>query len=186
MTSLGAVRVARRYAMALLRTAERLNRVEEVRQDLEVLVAARRASPVMQRVLDSPLVPGPEKLRMMARALANAEELTRRFVDLLIRKRRADILPAIYEEYVRCADEAAGIARAYITSALPLTLDQEAEIAAALRRMLGRPVQTTVYVEPSTLGGVSVRVGDTVWDGSIRGTLETIREHIMAEATIIV
>lgn len=184
MITIGASRIARRYALALLKTAERLDRVEVVRRELDAVVASRRGNAAMQRVLDSPLVPAAEKRRIMARALAGADELTRRFVDLLIVKRRTDLLPAILEEFKRCADEAAGVARAQVTSASPLTEEQLRRLAEAMQRLLDRPVEIEHRVEPAMLGGVAVRVGDTVWDGSIRGALEAMRERVLAESAM--
>lgn len=184
MSTLGATRVARRYALALLNTAARLDCVEAVRRDLEALTAARRQSPAFQRVVDSPLVSLDDKRRILREALRDAEELTRRFVDLLVVKRRVDLLPAVFEEYVRSADEARGIARVYVTSAAPLSDDDRARIASVMRRRLGRDVHLIVRVEPALLGGVTVRVGDTVWDGSVRGALEVMRERMVRESSL--
>jgi len=184
MRTLGTVKIARRYATALFRTADRFGRVENVRTDLEALVEARRQSPAFHRVMDSPLVTRPDKRRIVEHALSSADEITRRFVVLLVDKDRVEVLPAIYEEFTRCADEAAGIARAYATSAAPLTEEQTARLAEAISKLLNRPVYLQVRVEPDMLGGVSVRVGDTVWDGSIRGALEAMRERMLMESAM--
>ncbi len=184
MTTLGSARIARRYALALLHTAERMDRVEAVRHDMEALITARRDSPAFHRVMDSPLVPSAEKRRMVERALTGADEITRRFMDLLIAKRRTDILPAIYEEYTRGADEAAGVARAFVTSAAPLSDAQLVRLEEAIRQRLNRPVLLHVRVEPAMLGGIAVRVGDTVWDGSVRGALEAMRETMLLESAM--
>lgn len=184
MTGLGETRIARRYASALFATARRLGRDETVRADLDAIMEVRRESTALQKLLDSPLVPATQKLEMTDRALASADEVTRRFLHLLIAKRRTDILPAIYEEYQRCADTAAGVARAYVTSAAPMSEAERAHLADALARRLDRPVQMHVRVEPAMLGGIAVRVGDTVWDGSIRGALETMREQMLEESAM--
>jgi F-type H+-transporting ATPase subunit delta len=182
MTGLGEARVARRYAGALFAAARRLGKTEQVAADLHSLVEARRDSPALRRVLESPLIPSDRKREMMQRSLAGMEDLTRAFVDLLIGKRRADVLPAIREEYRRCADEAEGVSRAYVTVAAPITDAELAELSAALAARCGRRVDLEVRVEPAVLGGVMVRIGDTVWDGSVRGALETIKEEMLAES----
>lgn len=184
MMTLGAAKVARRYARALLNTAAKLGRVEAVREDLGALVMARRQSPALQRVVDSPMVSVPEKRRIMQEALAGADEVTRRFVDLLITKRRIDLLTFIYEEYQNCADEAAGVARVFVTTAAPLSPEETARIEAVMRAKLGRDVRLEVKSETALLGGIAIRVGDVVWDGSIRGALETMRERMVLEASL--
>jgi len=184
MTGLGEARVARRYATALFAVAGKMGKAAAVQHDLGAIVDARRESPALKRVLESPLVPASEKHAMLDRALAGGDEVTQAFVHLLVNKRRADVLPAIYEEYVRCADEAAGVARAYVTTAAPLSSTLCDDLSLALTQHLGRPVQMHVNVEPALLGGVSVRVGDTVWDGSVRGALETMREQMLAQSAM--
>jgi len=184
MTGLGEARIARRYATALFGVARKLGTAEAVQHDLDAIVEARRESPALTRVLESPLVSASEKHAMLDRALAGVDDVTRAFIHLLVNKRRTDVLPAIYEEYVRCADEAAGVARAYVTTAAPLSGPLCDELSEALTRHLGRPVQMHFHVEPALLGGVSVRVGDMVWDGSVRGALETMREQILAESAM--
>jgi len=184
VTTLGAAKVARRYALALMNTAARFGRVETVRADLEALVASRRQSTVLQRVVESPLVSLPEKRRLIQEALADADEITRRFADLLLRRKRFDLLPAIYEEYLRCSDEAMGVARVYVTTAAPLSNEEAARIQEAMQRRMGRQVRLHVQVEAALLGGISIRVGDTVWDGSVRGALEVMHERMLRESSL--
>lgn len=182
MTGLGDARVARRYASALHAVAVRLNRHEIVRADLSALAVSARESSALRRVLESPLVPAPDKQALIDTRLTGLDEITRSLLRLLVRKGRMDALTAIHEEYERCADEAAGVARAFVQSAAPLSDTQNAELQAALSAKLGRPVLLNVRVEPEVLGGISVRIGDTVWDGSIRGALEDMREQMLEES----
>lgn len=185
MTALSEGRVARRYAGALFAAARRLGRVAEVDADLQSILEARRDSPAFRQVLESPLIPAERKKRIMERALSGVEPLTRAFMDLLISKRRTDALPAIREEYRRFADEAAGIARVHVTVAAPITESELAQLRAALETQCGRRVELNVRVEPAVLGGVIVRIGDTVWDGSVRGALETMKEEMLAESAVV-
>jgi len=182
VTGLGEARVARRYAGALFATARRLGRSEAVDADLQSIIDARRDSPALRRVLESPLIPAERKREMMDRSLAGVDAVTRALVDLLITKRRTDVLPAIREEYRKCADEAAGVSRAFVTVAAPITDAELAQLAAALTTRCGRQVSVEVRVEPAVLGGVVVRIGDTVWDGSVRGALEAIKEEMLTES----
>jgi len=186
VTGLGESRVARRYAGALFATAQRLGKVAVVEEDLQALLDARRESLALREVLESPLIPADRKREMVGRALAKLDELTRAFVDLLISKRRADALPAIREEYRRFADEAAGIARVHVTVPAPITDAERAQLDAALEARCGCKVELQVRVEPAVLGGMIVRVGDTVWDGSVRGALEAMKEEMLAESAVAV
>jgi F-type H+-transporting ATPase subunit delta len=182
MTALGEARVARRYAGALFAAAQKLGKTAQVDADLQSILEARRESAAFRQVLESPLIPADRKRAIVERALAGVDPLTRAFVDMLIAKRRADALPAIREEYRKCADDAAGIARAHVTVAAPITDAELAQLSAALEAQCGRRVQLQVKVEPAVLGGVVVRIGDTVWDGSVRGALEVMKEEMLAES----
>jgi ATP synthase F1 delta subunit len=99
---------------------------------------------------------------------------------LLLERRRIGLLPAIASEYERLLDDARGIIAATVTSAVPLT---EADIEAVrqrVERMTSSSVRLTSTVDPSLIGGLTVRVGDRLLDASVRGRLERLRYQLAA------
>jgi F-type H+-transporting ATPase subunit delta len=93
------------------------------------------------------------------------------FIKLLVENRRLDVLPEIVAHYEVQRAEAEGTVQAQVTSAYALTAEQQQKIAAALQTRLGRAIEVTNTVDQSLLGGVIIRAGDTVIDGSARGQL---------------
>ena len=103
-------------------------------------------------------------------------------VQLLARRGRISILPAVAAEYRRLLNEERGILEALVTSPAPL---DEADLDALRRKieaMTGARVEITGAVDPALIGGLTVRVGDTLIDASVRGRLERLRERLTDSA----
>jgi|DewCreStandDraft_4_1066084.scaffolds.fasta_scaffold68681_2 F-type H+-transporting ATPase subunit delta len=175
-------RVAKRYANALFNAAQRSQRTDAVQADLDGLMAAWNASADFRRLMLSPRIGVERKKSLVSQLFAETTEpLTQRFLRLLIEKRREDVLPAVQEEFQRRADDARGLLRATAMVATPISPAEEEALRTSLAERTGRTVQLAVTVEPAIIGGVVVRMQDTVLDGSIRGALERIREHMLQD-----
>ena len=103
-------------------------------------------------------------------------------VQLMLRRGRIEELPRVASEFRRLDDERQGIVHAAVTSAAELTQDEIRELTARLERSTGGRVALDVEVDPSLLGGLVVRVGDRMIDGSVRGRLERLRNQLLAGA----
>jgi len=101
-------------------------------------------------------------------------------VRLLDQRGRLTLLPAIAAELTRLLDAMRGVVAATVTSAAPLEKDEIAEIAARLESMTGQTVKLDTAVDPSLIGGLTVRVGDRMIDASVRGRLERLRDQLVA------
>jgi F-type H+-transporting ATPase subunit delta len=91
-------------------------------------------------------------------------------------------LPRVAEQFRRLDDERQGITQATATSATALTPDEVRAITARLEQSTGGRIELDVQVDPSLLGGLVVRVGDRLIDGSVRGRLERLRNQLMSGA----
>lgn len=173
------ITVARRYAQALLEEAEREASLERVDADMEMIQASMEGSRELVRFFESPVIPRSRK-EVIVRELfgTHVHGLTLRFLLLLIEKEREDVFPAIVRAYRAQRDRQLGITEARARVAQPLTAVEEQKLVRALERMTGRRVRLAVQQDPSILGGAIVRVGDTVYDGSIRHQLESLREQL--------
>ncbi len=182
MSRVADVKVARRYARALFHAAQKLNRVDAVQNDLVTLVSLWNQNPTLEKALESPLFPADKKNALIDQLFAkDTEPLTRSFLHLLVEKRREEILRTVQEEFRILSDEARGLVRAEATVAAPLTDMDHAALVKGLQTRTGKQVELNVRVDPIILGGVVVRMQDTVIDGSVRGALERLREQMLLE-----
>lgn len=171
---------ARRYAKALFELAREEGRVQEVRDELRGLRTLLEQNADLQDVLLQPLHPVAERRAVLA-ALADrmgASVVLHHFYAYLIDQRRLVDYSAIESEYERLADEAAGLRKARVRSAAPLSSEQQQRLQRALEARLGGEVELELDVDPELLGGVVAQVGDTVYDGSLRSQLDQLRARL--------
>jgi len=176
------VKAAKRYSKALFGVAQEKGLVEQIRADLRNACAIVEGMPELATFMVNPLVPREAKQRLLAKGLSEAlsPELMD-FLRLLIRRDRCGLLSAVLEQFELLADEAAGVVRARVRSAVPLTEPEKAHLAAAVQRRFGRrPI--IQYVEtPELIGGVRMRVWDTVIDDSLQAALVHLREQLRSK-----
>jgi F-type H+-transporting ATPase subunit delta len=176
-------RAAKRYATALFETAQKQGKLDTIERDLDTVLDLMRLTPALRKVWESPLMPAGHKRKLVSDVLGpSLDGLTLSFLRLLVDKRREDILAAARDELHRQADTARKLVRAEAIFAIAPTLDEQASLIRSLEQRTGENVDLTVHVDPSILGGVVVRMQDTILDGSVRGTLERLREQLLQEA----
>ncbi len=172
--------LSRRYARALADAVPEEEGLRRVSGELEVLAGALAESPAFRRLVGTAERSRREKAALLERI---AESLglsapTRRLLRLLARKRRTGLLVGLAEAFRREADRRLGIERAELVSAVPLSEEQRARLAAKLERLLGAQVVLSEEVDESLIGGYQLRVRGRTYDGSLRGRLTKIRERI--------
>ncbi len=173
--------VAERYARALFMVAERRGEVFEALEDLRGVLALVEADPRLDAFLRSPQVPLPRKRALVTSAIGGrVVEPVARFVDLMLRKKRLELLAgalAALEKQVRAWQ---GLQEAEAVSAVPLTEDERGRLHARLERVTGLTLELKTRVDPDLIGGLYVRIGDRVMDRSVRGLLGSLRERLVA------
>jgi F-type H+-transporting ATPase subunit delta len=175
-------KVAKRYARALFNAAQKTGKTDAVRRDLAIFETLWSQVPDLRRALESPLVPAEKKRSIIDQAFSKeVNSLSRQFLHLLVDKRREEILPVVGEEFVQLSDAARNLVRAYATVASPLDDLQRAAMVESLERRTGKTVDLQVMVDAEVIGGAVIRLQDTVIDGSVRGTLERIREEMLRD-----
>jgi F-type H+-transporting ATPase subunit delta len=172
---------ARRYAEALFECVRQAS-FEQFAKDLELAVDLT-ASKEAEHFLDNPVLPAGERQAVVDRVLGDrVAEPVRRLVDLLVQRGKVDQLGDIAAEYRRLLNRQEGIVDALAKTALPLTEEETEKLRRKVGEMTGRTVHLTVEVDESLLGGLTVRVGDTLYDASVRGRLERLRDRLVAGA----
>lgn len=172
--------LARRYARALLEVGLAKKTHEKLGQEVDELAASFAASRDLAEALTNPVFPRTQRRQVLEAVLQRmmAQPETRNFALLLLERERITYLPAIARELRIMVDEQVGRVRAQVTSARPLAADQVTQIQQSLERVSGKKVLLEKREDASLIGGVVAKLGDTVYDGSVRTQLERMREEI--------
>lgn len=171
--------VGSRYAEALYAIAEREKSVDAIEQELIAVDAVVRENRDLQKVLYHPRITSEDKKSLLSELLSGkVSQVTMEFLNLLVDRQREQFLSDIVDYYINLANKARNITEARISSAIELTAEEKKAMAALLDKITGKKVETSFSVDPSLIGGVVVRIGDRVIDGSIRTRLATLREHL--------
>ena len=165
------------YASAMLTVAQAEGVVERVEDELFKVARTVEGSDPLRSTLTDPAIPVERRAGVVDELLGKrAHPLTTAITSFVVGAGRAHDLPAIVDAFVARAAEARAEAVAEVRTAYPLDADQQARLADALGRATGKRVSVKVIIDPTVLGGIVARVGDTVIDGSVRSRLEQLRE----------
>lgn len=176
-TDIGRGRIGATYAKAFLGVAENSGRPEELLKELQGLVAqVIDRFPDFDRTLSSPRLSVEEKQAMIDRVFGGrvSDEMLR-FLHVVSQHGRIDCLREIAESAVEQYQAARGMVTVNVITAAPINNDLQQRIRQALSDKLGRQVELKVSVDADILGGLVVRIGDTVFDGSIANQLQQLR-----------
>ena len=173
---------AKRYAEAAFQLATRDKALDEFGDGL-ALAAGQLSDADVLGVLRNPARPLADRIRLVDALLAKrVPEPVLKLVGLLVERGKIDRIAAVEAEYRRLLNEQRGVVAAVATSAAPLDKAETQALAQKLAQMTGRTVDLSVEVDESLIGGLTVRVGDTLYDASVRGRLERLRERLVAGA----
>jgi ATP synthase, F1 delta subunit len=172
-----------RYANALADVALAQGAAAPVMQQLGDFATAYESSSELRNFLASPAVSKTEK-RGVAEKIATrlgASKIVSNFLFVVIDHRRTQELPEIFQSFQKVVRERQGIAEAEIFSPTALNDAQKKEMTQALEKLTGKKVEAKFSLDAKLLGGALVRLGDTIYDGSLRNRLDDMRERLTAE-----
>ena len=173
--------LARRYGQALLTLAEAQSIQRQVADELKTLVALIGREPMLKACLANPTIPVGAKQAILDEIMTPVfNSLTRDFVGLLVRNRRAILLAELVQFLEARLDEEAGRVEVRVESALPITDADQADFLRRLTQWLNKKVELEITVVPELLAGITILVGDRLVDGSCRGQLTRMRQVLMA------
>ncbi len=169
--------LAGRYAAALLDLAEEKKALDAVAEDLRGLKVLLDSSDDLLRLTRSPLYGREEKAAAMAAILdkAKAQEITKNFVQVVARNRRLFALREMIDAYLAELARRRGEVTAKVTSAQALSDTQKDKLVQSLKDAIGGKVQVDVTVDPTLLGGLVVKVGSRMIDGSLKTKLQKLK-----------
>ena len=173
--------LARRYAKAVIEIGQANNILDKMGADLRSLAKAMKDSAELQSVLTNPAIRRADRRRVIDGLLQaiGAQPLTKNLVYLLLDSERMSSVPSISREVDAMIEARSGRVTAEVTSAKPLEIAQLTEITVALEKLSGKKVTVTKHEDESLLGGVIAKLGDTVYDGSLRTQLRNLRDDLI-------
>jgi F-type H+-transporting ATPase subunit delta len=178
--------ISSRYASALVDVVlDPKSQVQppDVVRELRAFEAVLAESVELRHALASPSVPLARKRAVIARItdMLGSGRVTRNFLFVLNQHRRMDALAAVIESFEVLLDERLGFSRGHITSAQELNPAQRTQLEAELGRLTGRRMRLKFETDAGLIGGIVARIGSTVFDGSVKGRLETLGRQLSAE-----
>jgi F-type H+-transporting ATPase subunit delta len=181
----GQEQLATNYAKALLGAAATAGATDTVLEEFDALLSdVLDELPHLEAVLAAPRVPVDTKLTMIDRAFRGRLSPTMlHFLKVVCRHRRFDSLRVIHRMVHKLFDELTGRVAVEIRAAAPLDEALRARVAERLEQISGRKAVVSVVIRPELIGGFEVRVGDTVYDGSVAGRLESLRKTTVEQAS---
>ena len=175
--------VASRYARAFadLLFEQRVD-AAKIAEQLRAVVAWLQQSQPLREVWENPSVPAEQK-RAVLDALAQKADLPkllRNFVAVILDHHRSGLLPEIAQQFQEELNQRLGLAEADVTSARELSVEERRRLETQIKSVTGKSVTARYATDAGLLGGALVRVGSTVYDGSVRGQLERLKEQLIA------
>lgn len=168
---------AKRYAQAAFALALQAGQLEVWQRDLAeaaILASDERTA----SLLENPRLPHAHRTAALTRALPDTSALALNLVQVLLAKRRLRLLPAVAAAYQELLDTQRGIQHATVTSAVPLDPGLQERLTRALAERIGKAIVLDTRVDPEIVGGLAVRVGDQIIDGSARSKLAGLRQAL--------
>jgi F-type H+-transporting ATPase subunit delta len=175
--------IARKYARALLKIGLQEKDYELLGKDLEKLAVLLQENRELRSVLSSHFFPAPKR-KAVAQKIGQSLGLSKEtldFIDLLIDRERIDHFPAIVRTYEELCDEVSHRLRASLISAQPLSPPLVAAMKEQLESSTGKEVILSLQDDPSLIGGVVTKIGNVIYDGSLKTQLLRAKENLNKE-----
>jgi F-type H+-transporting ATPase subunit delta len=170
--------VARVYAQALFDAADQAGAVEPVRRELGDFVAALAASASPRDALADPQVQTDAKRRVLAEITRGGQPLLTNVLLLMLERGRLAALPELHRAFDALAAVEEGVVEVEVISATALAPESEKKIAARVQEATGRRVELAPRVDPGILGGLVLRIGDVIVDGSVKARIRQLRRRL--------
>jgi F-type H+-transporting ATPase subunit delta len=179
-------RAAHRYALSLLEVATENKVLDKVTADLDFLQQTLKDTREFSLFLKSPVVKAQVKKRVVSEIFTHrVDDLTLKFLLLLITKDRETLIPEIVNQFLHLRDERMGIVDVSTRSAVELTDTQRKHLTQSLEQALKKTVRMSYVLDPLLKGGFTVQREDTVWDASVRRQLDVLRRRFINEVKSI-
>lgn len=170
---------ARRYAQAAFDIAKEQKELDRWERDLNQLSQVLTGAAVAE-FFDNPVVPIAAKQEAIETALPGEDQrYIRNLALLLLERGRISQLPDVVSDFHSLVLQERGIAIARVTTAVPMSTEEQGQLQERLSKMVGKTIELRPSVDPNIIGGLIVRIGDDLIDGSIRTQLSQLRQQMV-------
>lgn len=174
---------AKRYANGLLQVGIEAGNLEAIRADMQYIREAVKSAPMLQKVLNSPVVKEEKKSAIVQEILSGkVTDITLKLLDILAQKKRFGLLYTVAKSFQEIYNQHAGILEITITTAFELEKNQIELMVKAMEKSTGMTIHYTIKSDKNLIGGVAIKYGDTVIDGSVRNKLERLTDLLQVSA----
>jgi len=173
--------VAKRYADALFQLANEKNNVESINEQLKVVQEVFQNDKQITQFLSHPRITRVEKLTIIDEVFGQFEQNVKNFLKLLVERNRISIVTTIIDDFYDYYNEANKIAAATVYSVRALSEEEQNKLEASFKQQLNKEsVSVNNIVDPSLIGCMRIRVGNTIYDGSISNKLNRLKQNIVS------
>lgn len=170
---------AKRYAKALFEVAREKGQVAQVEQELESVMTALNENADLSKLIKHPSIEAAVKTGLIKQIFGSSvSEAVLNTLQLLVERRREDVLDAFVKAYAKIANDALGQANATVYTPVELSEAELNEIAATFGKLTGKQIRMVSVLDKSLLGGIQVRIGDRLYDGSLSGKLKRLERTL--------
>lgn len=173
--------VAKRYASALFQLSKEHNLLDQMEAELRVVKEVLVDNAELNAVLKSPKLPIEKKKEILKNAFLQVNTFVLNTLMLLIDRHRVNEITAVADEFIQLANEDRGIAEALVYTIRPLTDDERDALSSTFAKKVGKTsLRINNIVDSNLLGGVKVRIGNRIFDGSLSGKLERLERTLLS------
>ncbi|HLV45844.1 MAG TPA: ATP synthase F1 subunit delta [Flavobacterium sp.] len=173
-------RAAIRYAKALFETAQAKNVSEQMASDMQTINKAMNDSDELKQFLDNPVIKGEAKKNALDEIFSSLSADSKLLFGLLNNNSRFGLLQQIATKYIALFEESKGIARAYVTTAIPLTDDLKAKVLDKIKQLTSESqIEIINEVNPEIIGGFIIRIGDMQYNASVADKLNQLKRELI-------
>lgn len=172
--------VAKRYAHALFQIASEKQMLDQVVQELRVVKEVVSSTPELTAFLKSPKLPNVKKKEVLKQAFGSVNAYVLNTLMILVERHHEGRIAEVADQFIALANDAKGIAEAKVYTVQPLSAEQGEAISSVFAPQVGKTaLQIENIVDSNLLGGVKLRIGNRIFDGSLRGKLDRLERKLL-------
>lgn len=172
--------IAAQYANALLQLADQSGDLRGVYSNLDAVAKAFKSDPELLVLFKHPAISAPQRMQLLQEINKDLDKLSARMLELLVERRKIEILPTILEELYELLRARHNRVSAQLFCAEPITEQDSENIKQKLEKKMNKVVELSVHIDKSLIGGYLLKIGDQVIDGSLKGRLQSIEKSLLS------
>lgn len=175
------LQLAKKYAAAMFELAQEENKLKEYGKQLEDIRQLFETQPLLKAYMGNPQIQSAEKKELLNKVFGDdVDKTVRNFMLLLVDKHRITLIEEIVGKYQALSNEAQNIVIAHVTTATALSKQQKHDLTAKLEAITDKHVKLKTHIDESIIGGVIVKMGDKLIDGSVTNRIKSLEKQLMA------